>query len=128
MDKRAEKFKAMKAEVPKQFYEDDAGKLTLVSFGSTRGVLQAAKVLLEQENIKINILNLSWIMPFPKKQVEEVLGKGKFVVVEGNSTGQLAQIITMETGIKVENNLLKYDGRPFYPHEIVKFVRKTLEK
>jgi 2-oxoglutarate/2-oxoacid ferredoxin oxidoreductase subunit alpha len=128
MDKRAEKFEAMKTEIPKQFYEDGGGELTLVSFGSTRGVLQAAKALLEQEDIKVNLLNLSWIMPFPKKQVEEVLGKGKFAVVEGNSTGQLGQIITMETGIKIENKLLKYDGRPFYPHEIVKFVKKTLAK
>jgi 2-oxoglutarate ferredoxin oxidoreductase subunit alpha len=130
VDKRAKKFEVMKSEILPQFYEDNGGEMTLIGFGSTKGAVVAARELLEQQhNIKVNVLNLSWIWPFPEQQVTEVLNNGiPFAVVEGNSTGQLAKIIRMETGIKVENKLLKYDGRPFYPHEIVKFVRNTLKK
>jgi len=130
VDKRAKKFEVMKSEILPQFYEDNGGEMTLISFGSTKGAVVAARELLEQQhNIKVNVLNLSWIWPFPEQQVTEVLNNGiPFAVVEGNSTGQLAKIIRMETGIKVEKKLLKYDGRPFYPHEIVQFVRNTLKK
>jgi 2-oxoglutarate/2-oxoacid ferredoxin oxidoreductase subunit alpha len=130
VDKRAKKFEAMKAEIIPQYFEDNGGEMTLISFGSTKGAVVAARELLEQQhNIKVNILNLSWIWPFPINQVMEVINKGiPFAVIEGNSTGQLAKIITMETGIKVENKFLKYDGRPFYPYEIVEFVKNTLKK
>jgi len=40
--------------------------------------------------------------------------------VEGNYSGQLAKLIRMETGIKIEHKLLKYDGEPFYPNQVVK--------
>lgn len=130
VDKRAKKFEAMKTEILPQYFEDNGGEMTLVSFGSTKGAVVAARELLEQQhNIKVNVFNLSWIWPFPIDQVMDVLSKQvPFVVVEGNSTGQLAKIITMETGIKVEKNLLKYDGRPFYPYEIVNCVREVLKK
>lgn len=130
VDKRAKKFEAMKSEILPQYFEDNGGEMTLISFGSTKGAVVAARELLEQQhNIKVNVLNLSWIWPFPVQQVLDVLNKGvPFAVVEGNSTGQLAKIITMETGIKVENNLLKYDGRPFYPYEVVNYVREVLKK
>jgi len=129
VDKRAKKFELMKGEILPQYFEDNGGEMTLVSYGSTKGAVIAARELLEQEGIKVNVLNLSWIWPFPLQQVEEVLGKDiPFAVIEGNSTGQLGKIITMETGIKVNNRLLKYDGRPFYPYEIVQFVKNTLKK
>jgi 2-oxoglutarate ferredoxin oxidoreductase subunit alpha len=130
MDKRNKKFELMKSEVPDQFFEDNGGEMTLISFGSTKGAILAARELLDlQHGIKVNVLNLSWILPFPLQQVEEILARGiPFAVVEGNSTGQLSKIITMETGIKIANKFLKYDGRPFYPHEIVQFVKDTLKK
>ena len=130
VDKRAKKFELMKSEILPQYFENNNGEMTLISFGSTKGAVVAARELLENNhNIKVNVLNLSWIWPFPEKQVMEVLDMNvPFAVIEGNSTGQLAKIIRMETGVKVENQLLKYDGRPFYPHEIVKFVRNTLKK
>ncbi|MDH5533413.1 MAG: 2-oxoacid:acceptor oxidoreductase subunit alpha [Candidatus Pacebacteria bacterium] len=129
VDKRAKKFELMKGEILPQYFEDNGGEMTLVSYGSTKGAVIAARELLEQQGIKVNIFNLTWIWPFPVEQVEKVLSMDvPFAVVEGNSTGQLGKIITMETGIKITNKLLKYDGRPFYPYEIVQFVRNTLKK
>ena len=46
------------------------------------------------------------------------------VDVENNGTAQLATLIRQETGIELTDRLLKYDGRPFYPEEIVEWVEK----
>ena len=42
----------------------------------------------------------------------------KVVVVEGNGTGQFAQLLRAE-GATVDAMALKYDGRPFTPEWIV---------
>lgn len=129
MNKRNKKMDAMRGEILPQFFEDSGGAMTLVGFGSTKGVLLEAKRILQLEGIAINILNLSWLWPFPSDQVLGNLSREvPFAVVEGNSYGQLAKVMKMETGLETPHHLRKYDGRPFYPHEVVDFVKKTLGK
>ena len=133
-NKRFAKLSSMIKEIPPQFYADQQAELTLISFGSTRGVLLEAQKLLNQENIKVNILNLSWLWPFPVEQVKQVLKpaspagrskveSSKVITVEGNSQGQLSKLITQETGIKIQNQILKYDGRPFYAEDLVEQIK-----
>jgi len=125
VDKRFKKFELAKQEVPTQFWEEEPQAiLTFISFGSTKGVIRQARSQLKNQGFATNMLNLSWIWPFPQKQVEEVIKSSQdVVVVEGNSQGQLASLITQETGIKIKNRLNRYDGRPFYPEEIVTYVK-----
>ncbi len=47
------------------------------------------------------------------------------VVVENNFSGQLADIIKEKTGMDVDKRILKYDGRPFYPDEIVTAIKEV---
>lgn len=124
-DKRFKKLVKMALEIPPQFWDGEPGsKITFISFGSTKGPLCQARNLLKTEGIPTNMLNLSWLTPFPQKQVEEAIKSSQnIVVVEENSQGQLASLITQETGIKIKNRLNRYDGRPFYPEEIVDFVK-----
>ena len=128
MNKRLQKFELIKKEVPTQFYSGSAeDQLTFLSFGSTKGVLLEAARQLATENIKIGILNLSWLWPFPTEQVKQVLSAAKnLVVIEGNQYGQLKNLIAQETGIQIEKRFNKYDGRPFYPEEIVDYVKKDI--
>lgn len=125
MDKRFKKFELMKKEVPEQWHEEEPGaNLTLISFGSTKGVLRAAKEKLLEARIPVNLLSLSWIWPFPKDQVKNAIEQSETsVVVEGNSQGQLARLIAQETGIRLEHHLRRYDGRPFYVEDVVYYVK-----
>ncbi|KKS24506.1 MAG: 2-oxoacid oxidoreductase, gamma-alpha subunit, partial [Microgenomates group bacterium GW2011_GWC1_41_8] len=43
-----------------------------------------------------------------------------------NSQAQFGQLIRQETGIKIEKRLLKYDGRPIYPEEVVEFLSHNM--
>lgn len=119
----------MKREILPPYIEDNGGEITLVGFGSTKGALQAGRELLDKEGIKVNILNVSWMWPFPIQAVTDFLNKGvPFAIVEGNSTGQFANVLRQETGLTTPHHFRKYDGRPFYPHEIAQFVKNTLQK
>ncbi len=96
------------------------GDNVIVSWGSTKGaILDALKHLKGWKFVKINIL---W--PFPEDRVRELLeGAERIVLVENTSTGQLSRLISMETGIFVDEMLLKYDARPFTPEDIVRGLK-----
>ena len=36
----------------------------------------------------------------------------------------MASLIREQTGIEIKNKLLKYDGRPFYPEEIIEKIKE----
>ena len=65
------------------------------------------------------------IWPFPAKAAEAALaGAQRLICVEQNSTAQFAGLLRQETGIAVAQTVLKYNGRPFYPIEIVNAVKE----
>ncbi|MBI4354909.1 MAG: hypothetical protein HY597_00480 [Candidatus Omnitrophica bacterium] len=47
--------------------------------------------------------------------------------VECNFTGQLARLITMETGVHMPYRLLKYDGEPFAPKQAIDQIRAVAQ-
>ena len=96
-------------------------ELTVVSWGSPKGTVLDAMKVLEGEGKKVNFLQCRLMRPFPATRVAAILKKAKQVVlVEENFSGQLGQVIATETGIKIEERILKYDGRPFSEDEMVR--------
>jgi 2-oxoglutarate ferredoxin oxidoreductase subunit alpha len=58
-----------------------------------------------------------------------MLSKSKFILnIESNYTGQMARLIKENTKIEINDNLLKYDGRPFYPEEIIEKIEEIRSK
>ena len=45
------------------------------------------------------------------------------ILIENNVTGQLGRLIREKTGLKINNRLLKYDGRPYRSDELNKILR-----
>jgi 2-oxoglutarate ferredoxin oxidoreductase subunit alpha len=52
----------------------------------------------------------------------------KTLILEGNATGQLRDIIREKTGVFIENTYLKYDARPFYFQQIYQRVVEELKQ
>ncbi len=71
----------------------------------------------------INYLHFPCLSPFPSDNTLAYLQKAKRIIdVENNSEGPLADLIREKTGVLIESKILKYDGRQFYPEEILNYV------
>ncbi len=127
MGKRMQKLVAVakNEKIEPELYGPEEAELTILSWGSTKGsILMALKEL-----PGVNFLQLKWISPFPTDKVKDILGKAKIILdIETNSTAQAAGLIAEHTGIMIEHKLLKNDGRPIYPEEIVKKVKNILNQ
>jgi len=130
MDKRFRKLDEIKTVIPPQFYDgSEHPEITFITFGSTKLAVQAALRQLRHVGIDAALYNISWIWPFPVEQTINVIQKSANpVVVEGNKTNQLARLIRQETGIDVYHKRTKYDGRPFYPSEIMNYAKEILNR
>ncbi len=124
VDKRNRKIKTYLSadfKMPQLFGPKDA-ELTIVSWGSMKGpVLQA----MQDCGNKFNYLHFTHLWPMDKEKVSQVLKNlKKTLLVENNSTAQLGQLLQMVTGVELDNKLLKYDGRPVFPEEILAKIKE----
>jgi 2-oxoglutarate ferredoxin oxidoreductase subunit alpha len=125
--KRFKKIEMIKGDMPElNVYGDIRAKTCLMTWGSTKGPALEAMRRLQAMGIPTKLLALNYIEPFPSEEIEKFIKSSKKVVlIEGNYTSQLGKLITMNTGYDIEHKLLKYDGRPIYPDEIVNYVTKA---
>jgi 2-oxoglutarate ferredoxin oxidoreductase subunit alpha len=128
VDKRVRKMMPVLDQLPAPTLEGPANaEVTLIGFGSTWGVLTEAVERLNQEGTSANHLHIKYIMPFHAKQVRELLGRcRRLIVVENNQSGQFARFLRAETGIAPNGHVRKYDGEPFEPKHIVAAVKSIL--
>ncbi|MCD3220130.1 2-oxoacid:acceptor oxidoreductase subunit alpha [Mammaliicoccus sciuri] len=121
MDKRMRKTAQLLINEPVESNEKyEEADILYVGFISTAGAIEEAISRLDQQNVKVNHIQIRQLHPFPSNVVQEAFNKAKKVVVaEHNYQGQLSNIIKMN--INHQNKIInqtKYDGTPFLPHEI----------
>ncbi len=128
VEKRARKQKALEAEMPQpRLIGLEHAELTFVTWGSNKGPILEAMRWLEKEGVKTNLLQITWLNPFPAATVTKLLQNAKrTLLVECNHDGQLGNVIREKTGILLTERLLKYDGRPFYPEEVYERAKKVI--
>jgi 2-oxoglutarate/2-oxoacid ferredoxin oxidoreductase subunit alpha len=107
-------------------YGDPRPQKLLVGWGSNYGVLRETVDALAALGIKAALLHFSDLWPLPQKRLLELAAEvEQLYCIENNATGQLAALIRRETGLVIDRLILKYDGRPFLPHEIVGEVERN---
>ena len=132
-EKRMNKMKLIETETPQRLkytYLDEGRDYLLISWGSTKGVcIDALKTLKKVDGIHGSHLNIKMFSPFPSKEVSRIISEyevNKVIMVENNYMSQAAMVISMHTGIIIENRILKYTGRPIYKDELTKSIRNIL--
>jgi 2-oxoglutarate ferredoxin oxidoreductase subunit alpha len=130
MQKRMSKLEALAQELPEPIlYGQEEADITLVGWGSSKGVILEALKILEEDGIKANFLHLLYIWPFPAYFVSQVLDRAKTtLIIENNYNAQMARYIRENTGRSIGHKLLKYDGNPFTSSEIVQKVKEIKAK
>lgn len=128
-EKRMRKMELALQELPPpQLEGPEDAEVTLIGWGSTRGVIREAVRALGERGISANHLHFKYLHPFHAKEAKEILsGCRKTIGVEVNYSGQFARFLRAETGFSVDDLILKYDGEPFEPHHIVEDVQAILE-
>ena len=107
------------------FYGNKEADLTIVSWGSNKGIILDAMKYLEKENIKVNFLQIVLMSPFPEK-VDRILNESKKVVAfEQNYSAQLCGLIREHTGFEIKNKWLKFNGITFTPSEVYEKAKFT---
>jgi 2-oxoglutarate ferredoxin oxidoreductase subunit alpha len=111
-------------------YKAENPPITIVSWGSTKGViLDSIRVLKEEHNLDVNYIQLRLLSPFPTEALKKEMAKVKrAVVVESSFGGQITQLICMRTGIQIQHEVLKWSGRPISETELVAAIREINEK
>jgi len=122
-EKRLRKFEEMKKEVDKlpsvNVFGNKKSKKAIICWGSTKGPAKEAA-----EKLKIKMIQVVVLEPFPEKQIKKALREVKEVIlVETNGLGQLGKVLNLYQ-IKIDKKILKYNGRPFTSEEIIRKIKK----
>ncbi|MDF2885118.1 MAG: korA, partial [Clostridiaceae bacterium] len=128
MDKRMRKLKLLEKDlIEPNYFGVETPEVLLLAWGSLEGPVEEAVKLLNSEGYSVGALVFGDLYPLPTKLLEKysTLAK-KLVNVEQNFNGQLAKLIRMETGISIDNSILKYDGRQLSSEEIYSRVKKEV--
>jgi 2-oxoglutarate/2-oxoacid ferredoxin oxidoreductase subunit alpha len=121
-DKRMRKLKTLELELQEpEFIGDEACEVLILAWGSVYGpVLDAVTALNKEGTKKYGALVFGDIWPLPARLLNEKASKATVIInIEQNATGQLASIVSEVTGIRCNESILKYDGRPISAQDIV---------
>jgi 2-oxoglutarate ferredoxin oxidoreductase subunit alpha len=128
MEKRMRKVAGIEAAVPPPTLSGPPhADVTLIGWGSTKGVIEEACELLGDQGIAANQLQIRWLVPLHGEAILQILKDARHtIIVENNYSGQFARYLRSETSFVPNGYIRKYDGEPFMPHHIVEAVKEQL--
>ena len=128
MERRIEKLAYIREELDEErpsnqtYFGDEDAPFGIITWGSSQGVVQEAVERLNADGHAVKAVGVSDMMPFPEAEMTEFIESvDQAMVVEMNATGQFRGQIQRELGRYGDklSSLLKYNGNPFEPAEIV---------
>lgn len=124
-EKRLRKIRYLLSELENhatvKVYGKKTSSVAVLCWGSNKGVcIEAA------QNLGLKVIQPLVLSPFSVKQFQEALkGVKRLICVENNARGQLVRLIKVY-GFKVDEKILKYDGRPFSLDELQGQLKKLI--
>ncbi|MFC4246445.1 2-oxoacid:acceptor oxidoreductase subunit alpha [Natribaculum luteum] len=128
MERRLEKLEAIREELDEEhdsqqtYFGDETADFGIVTWGSSQGAVEEAVARLNEQGHSVKGVGVSDMMPFPEAEMTEFLESvDEAMIVEMNATAQFRGLMQKELGRYGEklSSLLKYNGEPFEPAEIV---------
>jgi len=128
MEKRMRKMAGVEAAVPPpELRGPRDAEVTLIGWGSTKGVIEEGCEILNEQGISANQLQIRWLVPLHGEAILDLLKDARHtIIVENNFSGQFARYLRSETSFVPNGYIRKYDGEPFMPHHIVEAVKEQL--
>jgi len=117
VEKRLKRKQALMSEMsaPAAYRVEDA-ELVLIGWGSTRGALTEAVDRLRDAGRAVGLLHFTELWPLPPLNLDP---DRRYIVVEGNATGQFASLLRAEAHVPVDTVIGRFDGFPLDAETIV---------
>ena len=124
-EKRLAKRTALLADIESmdtvKVYGDKNAKTALLTWGSTKGACVEVA-----DSLGLKVIQPTVLEPFPTASMQRALeGVERLIGVENNATAQLAAVARCH-GIRVDETVLQYDGRPFSVDGLGKRVEEVI--
>ncbi|MEM2527813.1 MAG: 2-oxoacid:ferredoxin oxidoreductase subunit alpha [Ignisphaera sp.] len=123
--KRVRKLELIASEIPRDrkltVYGDYTPDYILIGWGSVKGVALDAIESLYRRGFKGSYVNLRLLWPFPSREVIEILTKvprDRVIAIEHSYSIQIADLVPIATGIRIEKRIAKFTGRPITLNEL----------
>ncbi len=127
MEKRMKKMEIVAQKLPKpKIYGSNIEDADIVFFtwGSNKGIILDAMELLP---MKTSLVHVSYIWPFPAQFIQEAYDKSKLpILVEQTYDAQMGQLIRNFCLRDIAHKILRFDGRPLDPLDIVRIVNEII--
>ena len=125
---RADKVARVADKIPElKVWGEESGDLLVVGWGGTRGYLMTAVRELQAEGYKVGLAHFNYINPLPKN-VKEIFGRFKKIVVAELNMGQFADYLRMKHHEFSYAQINKVQGLPFTINELKEKCIKLLEE
>ncbi len=120
--KRLAKIEAARAvAIPPRLYGGEGGyRVLLMGWGSVkRPILEALKAVGRKD---IAYLHFPWVYPLPAGVAGYMAKAATCVAVEGNATGQFADLVEHAALRRLDERILKYDGSQYTVEELAERI------
>ncbi|MHC4620950.1 MAG: 2-oxoacid:acceptor oxidoreductase subunit alpha [Planctomycetota bacterium] len=125
VDKRLRKAEAIANDIiPAELVGPEDYRTLIICWGSTYNVINEAVEKLGRDDVAF--LHFKQVYPLPKETADFVKKAERTVIIEGNATCQFGKLIRLNTGIDIENRILKYSGVSFSVEEVVEKLKGLL--
>lgn len=124
---RASKIDGIVREIPPQeVFGAEAGKILVISWGSTFGAIREAVAHLQKDDITVGHAHLRYIHPFAAN-LGEIINHFEHIIVAELNAGQLIHVL-QDTFCKKMEHFSKINGQPFKAEQITVFIREMLAR
>lgn len=115
-------LKSITKSIPKPaFFGNPRAKKLIISWGSTKGaILEAIK-----SSSKYAFIQIKSLWPLDPNLAQIIKQYKDITVIENNATSQLTTLLKSQFDFQPSRTILKFDGRPFFPEEIIRFIHKS---
>jgi len=135
MDRRVGKLDAIRADLDEEdsfntHLGDADADFGVLTWGSQQGTVEEAIDRLADRGVAVKALGVSEMMPMRMDEVREFIESvDQVLIVEMNATAQFKGLLQKEFGAYAEklSSLLKYNGNPFEPAEIVEAIEIEMD-
>jgi 2-oxoglutarate ferredoxin oxidoreductase subunit alpha len=110
-------------------YQVDDAELVLIAYGCVARSAHRAMVEARAEGLKVGLMRLTTLWPFPRRFVEPLTKAKKTLLVPEMNMGQVSrEVKRVNQGITTVLTLNKIDGTIIYPKEILAKIREEMKK